>query len=623
MTQLAWLMPILPLLAFVVTGLFTGRSKNVTIGIVLAAFVANLILATGIGIEVLGGAATMTNPIEYGVEWLRIGDFVIECGVLIDPLTATMLFVVMLVATLVGVYSIGYMHGDPGTPRFFSYLALFVFSMLLLVVSNNYFFIFFGWELVGLCSYLLIGYYYDTDSAARASQKAFLFNRLADFGFMLGFFLIFAVFGTFNFTELSTLIPAYGNKTLVAIMGLLVFVGPIGKSAQFPLHVWLPDAMEGPTPVSALIHAATMVAAGVYLLARQFALFSSSELVLNVITFVGGFTAIFAACMALVNNDIKRVLAFSTMSQLGYMVMAIGLGTITAATFHLGTHAFFKALLFLGAGSVIHCVGSNDMAKMGGLRKYMPVTTVTFIIGSLALAGIFPLAGFWSKDEIITVAYTSGHYGYFILAELVAFMTAFYMFRLIFRTFFGENHTDADRHLHESPKVMTVPLIILAFFAIFSGFVGAPFMHNGYASYVFYGEAHHPEANWFVIFLSTALALGGIFLAYLMYYKKSIDPAKIAKASGPVYGVLANRFYIDEIYQWIFDMLVMSFSYACKWVDTYIIDGFLDCVANATKWIGAKLRKTENGNLQTYALVMFFAVLVMVLWQAMPMLGGM
>ena len=623
MTQFAWLMPILPLLAFVITGLFTGRNKNVTIGIVLAAFIANLVIATGIGIEVLGGAATMDNPIEYGIEWLKIGDFTIECGVLIDPLTATMLFVVMLVATLVGVYSIGYMHGDPGTPRFFSYLALFVFSMLLLVVSNNYFFIFFGWELVGLCSYLLIGYYYDTDSAARASQKAFLFNRLADFGFMLGFFLIFAVFGTFNFTELSELIPAYGNETLVAIMGLLVFIGPIGKSAQFPLHVWLPDAMEGPTPVSALIHAATMVAAGVYLLARQFALFSSSELVLNVITFVGGFTALFAACMALVNNDIKRVLAFSTMSQLGYMVMAIGLGTITAATFHLGTHAFFKALLFLGAGSVIHCVGSNDMAKMGGLKKYMPVTTWTFIIGSLALAGIFPFAGFWSKDEIITVAYTTGHYGYFILAELVAFMTAFYMFRLIFRTFFGENHTDADRHLHESPKVMTVPLIILAFFAIFSGFVGAPFMHNGYASYVFYGEVHHPEANWFVIFLSTALALAGIFLAYLMYYKKSIDPAKIAKASGPVYGVLANRFYIDEIYQWIFDMLIMSFSYACKWVDTYIIDGFLDCVANATKWIGAKLRKTETGNLQTYAMVMFFAILVMVLWKAMPMIGGM
>ena len=623
MIQLAWLMPVLPLLAFVITGLFTGHNQKLTIGIVLGTFIINLLIACGIGVEVLGGAATMENPIEYGFEWLKMGDFSLECGVLVDPLTAMMLFVVMLIATLVGFYSIGYMHGDPGTPRFFTYLSLFVMSMLLLVVSNNYFFIFFGWELVGLCSYLLIGYYYDTDSAARASQKAFLFNRLADFGFMLGFFLIFAVFGTMNFTELSTLIPEYGDKTLVAIMGLLVFIGPIGKSAQFPLHVWLPDAMEGPTPVSALIHAATMVAAGVYLLARQFALFSSSELTMEVITFIGGFTAIFAACMALVNNDIKRVLAFSTMSQLGYMVMAIGLGTITAATFHLGTHAFFKALLFLGAGSVIHCVGSNDMAKMGGLRKYMPITTATFIIGSLALAGIFPFAGFWSKDEIITAAYTTGHYGYFIIAELVAFMTAFYMFRLIFRTFFGENHSDPETHLHESPKVMTVPLMILAFFAIFAGFVGAPFMHNGYASYVFYGAPHHAEANFFVMGLSTVLALAGIVLAYFMYQKKSIDPAKIAKASGPIYGILSNRFYVDEFYQWIFDVVVMGFSYACKWVDTYIIDGFLDCIANATKWVGKTLRKTETGDVQVYAMVMFFAVLVIVLWKAMPLLGGM
>lgn len=616
-------MPLLPLIAFVITGLFTSRSKNLTIGIVIGAFVINLVIATGIGMEMLGGAATMNDPIQYGFEWLKIGDFSIECGVLLDPLTAVMLFVVMVVATLVAIYSIGYMHGDPGTPRFFTYLSLFVASMLLLVVANNYFFIFFGWELVGLCSYLLIGYYYDTDSAARASQKAFLFNRLADFGFMLGFFLIFAVFGTFNFVELADLIPKYDNAFLVALMGLLVFVGPIGKSAQFPLHVWLPDAMEGPTPVSALIHAATMVAAGVYLLARQFALFSSSDIVMNAIAIVGAFTAIFAASMALVNNDIKRVLAFSTMSQLGYMVMAIGLGTITAATFHLGTHAFFKALLFLGAGSVIHCVGSNDMAQMGGLRKVMPITTVTFIIGSLALAGIFPFAGFWSKDEIITTAFTSGHYGYFFIAELVAFMTAFYMFRLIFRTFFGENHTDKSRHLHESPKVMTVPLIILSVFAIFAGFVGAPFMHNGYASYIFYGEVHHPEANYVVIFLSTFLALAGIFLAYLMYQKKSIDPAGIAKASGPIYGILANRFYIDQIYQWIFDVVVMGFSYVCKWVDTYIIDGFLDCVATVTKWCGAKLRKTETGNMQTYALVMFFAVIVVVLWKAVPMLGGM
>ena len=262
------------------------------------------------------------------------------------------------------------------------------------------------------------------------------------------------------------------------------------------------------------------------------------------------------------------------------------------------------------------------MAVMGGLRKYMPVTTWTFIIGSLALAGIFPFAGFWSKDEIITTAYTTGHYGYFIVAELVAFMTAFYMFRLIFRTFFGENRTPHG-HLHESPKVMTVPLVILSVFAIFAGFVGAPFMHNGYASYVFYGEPHHPEANYFVMLLSTVLALAGIGLAYLMYHKKSIDPAKIAKASGPIYGILSNRFYIDQIYQWIFDVIVMGFSYVCKWFDTYIIDGFLDCVANVTKWLGAKLRKTETGNMQTYAVVMFFAVIVIVLWKAMPMLGGM
>ena len=624
MIQLAWLLPLLPLLAFAVTGLFTLRlNKNVTIGIVLASLGIDFVIAAGIGIEVLGGAATMDSPVEYGLEWLKLGGLTINFGVLIDPLTAVMLFVVTLIAFLVATYSIGYMHGDPGTPRFFAYLALFVASMLLLVVANNYVVIFFGWELVGLCSYLLIGYYYYTDAAAHASQKAFLFNRVGDFGFMLGFFLIYATFGSFNFTELSELIPQSGNSLAVTLMALLVFVGPIGKSAQFPLHVWLPAALEGPTPVSALIHAATMVAAGVYLLARQFALFSSSATAMTVIMVIGAFTSIFAASMALVNTDIKRVLAFSTISQLGYMVMAIGLGSITAATFHLGTHAFFKALLFLGAGSVIHVVGSNEMDDMGGLKKYMPVTTWTFIIGALALSGIFPLAGFWSKDEIITTALTSGHVGCFIVAEAVAFMTAFYMFRLIFRTFFGENHTPKDRHLHESPKVMTVPLLVLAFFAVFSGFVGAPFMHNGYASWVFYGEPHIAHANYFVMLLSTVLALAGIFLAYLMYYKKSIDPAKVRKASGPVYDILYHRYYIDEFYQFVFDTIVLGFSYACKWVDTYIIDGFLDCVASVTKWSGAKLRLTETGNMQTYAMVMFFAVVVMVLWKAVPLLGGM
>lgn len=620
MIELAWLLPLLPILSFAVTALFTEPFRRLTIAIVVGTFALCFVISCGIGLDILQGAATMDNPVEYSLKWIDLPALTVEMGVLVDPLTAMMLFVVTSISLLVAIYSIGYMHGDPGTAHFFSYLSIFVASMLILVVANNYFMIFIGWELVGLSSYLLIGYYYQTHSAAKASQKAFLFNRVADFGFMIGFFLIFFTFGTFNFGELSVLIPQHGNTALVTAMALLVFIGPVGKSAQFPLHVWLPDAMEGPTPVSALIHAATMVAAGVYLLARQFALFSSSMAAMNVIMFIGGFTAIFAASMALVNTDIKRILAFSTMSQLGYMVMAVGLGSITAASFHLGTHAFFKALLFLGAGSVIHAVGSNDMSQMGGLVKKMPITTWTFIIGALALAGIFPFAGFWSKDEIIATAFNGGHYVWFIIAEIVAFLTAFYMFRMIFITFFGENRT--GHALHESPKSMTAPLIILAFMATVAGFVGAPFVHNGFASYIYYGEVHHPVPNYFVMILSTVMAVAGIVLAWMMYYKKSIDPVKIAKASGPINTILQNRYYVDEVYQWIFSYLVLGVSRLSKWFDEVVIDGFLDLLGRVTKWSGARLRRTETGDLQTYALVMFFAVLVLVLWKAIPMLGG-
>lgn len=617
--ELAWLLPALPLLAFAFTGLFTQKSKTITIGIAVVVLAANLLISLGIGIEVFGGAATMANPVEYSIPWLELPGITIEAGVLVDPLTAVMLLVVSIISLLVAIYSIGYMQGDAGTSRYFSFVLFFVASMLLLVVANNYFQIFFGWELVGLCSYLLIGHYYYTNSAAKASQKAFLFNRVADFGFMVGFFMLFGLFGTFNFMALSDVIPQQANTLMITLISLLVFIGPVGKSAQFPLHVWLPDAMEGPTPVSALIHAATMVAAGVYLLARQFVLFSASDITMQVIAIIGCFTAFFAASMALVNTDIKRVLAFSTMSQLGYMVMAIGVGTITAATFHLGTHAFFKALLFLGAGSVIHAVGSNEMGKMGGLAKIMPVTTWTFIIGALALSGIFPLAGFWSKDEILVAALESGHTFLFVVGEIVAFMTAFYMFRLIFLTFFGENRS--DQRPHESPKAMTVPLMILAVFSVVVGFVGAPFLKNGYASFVYFGEAHHPEANMLVIVLSTAVALLGIGLAYLMYGKKSISADKVRRAAGPVYDLLYNRYYIDEIYQWVFDIIVLGTSKLCDLFDRYVIDGFLDALTAATRWLGSKLRLSETGNMQTYALVMFFAVILMVIWKALP-LGG-
>ncbi|MFM9414309.1 NADH-quinone oxidoreductase subunit L [Peptococcus simiae] len=621
--NLAWLLPIIPLVVFAVTGLFTQKNKPLTLGLVIGSFAVDAVIATGIAYEVyVQKAATMLAPIEYGLTWIKIPGLTIDLGVLMDPLTAMMLFVVTVISLLVSIYSIGYMEGDPGTPRFFTYLSVFVASMLILVLANNYFMIFIGWELVGLCSYLLIGFYYQTFSAAAASQKAFLFNRIADFGFMVGFFLLFAQFGTFNFTELAEKIPTAEGTLFIAIAGILVFVGPIGKSAQFPFHVWLPDAMEGPTPVSALIHAATMVAAGVYLLSRQFVLFQASEAAMTVVLVIGAFTSIFAASMALVNNDIKRVLAFSTLSQLGYMVMAVGLGSMTAAMFHLGTHAFFKALLFLGAGCIIHVVGSNDMSQMGGLRKHMPKTTWTFLIGTLALCGIVPFAGFWSKDEIIATAFTNGHYFTFVIAEVVAFMTSFYMFRLVFRTFFGENKTDKSRHLHECPATMTTPLIVLAVFAIFGGFVGAPFIQNGFASYIFYGQAHHPEANWFVICVSTIMALGGIFLAYLIYYKKAISAEAIAHRFSGIYTILYNRYYVDEFYGWVFHKLVLGFSKFCKFFDEVIIDGFLDFLATVTKWGGSRLRRTETGNLQTYALVMFAAVIILVLWKAIPMLGG-
>lgn len=623
MIYYAWLMPILPIIAFALCGLFLQKQKKLTVGIVIGVFAIDFLVACNIAYEIFfHEAATMNEPIEYVVNWLQLPHLSIDLGVLVDPLTAMMLFVVTTIALLVAVYSVGYMHGDHGIARFYTYLSMFVASMLILVLANNYFMIFIGWELVGLCSYLLIGYYYQTFGAAKASQKAFLFNRVADFGFMLGFFLLFLHFGTFNFGELAEKIPAEANTAFITLAAILVFIGPVGKSAQFPLHVWLPDAMEGPTPVSALIHAATMVAAGVYLLARQYALFSSSATAMTVIMVVGGFTSIFAASMALVNNDIKRVLAFSTLSQLGYMVMAIGCGSIVAATFHLGTHAFFKALLFLGAGCVIHAVGSNDMKDMGGLGKIMPITTWTFMIGSLALAGIFPFAGFWSKDEILLAAFEKGHYFFFIVGELVAFMTAFYMFRLIFRTFFGENHTKDKHHLHECSKTMTIPLIILAVFSVFAGFVGAPFVHHGFSHFIYYGEPHHLQPSAFVMGLSTLMAVLGIVLAYIMYYKKAISAEVVSRKAGILYTVLVNRYYIDQIYQLIFDQIVMVFSRFCKWFDEIIIDGFLDLLAYLTRWSGKELRRSETGQLQTYALVMFFAVIIMVLWKAIPMLGG-
>jgi NADH-quinone oxidoreductase subunit L len=618
--KLAWLIPVLPALSFLIIGLITKRYKLLSALISIMTMAGSLVISLGVLIEVLNLGISMEAPVEYAVRWLSVPGLKIEAGVLVDPLSAVMLMVVCIIALLVNIYSLGYMKGDPGFSNFFAYLSLFGASMLGLTISNNYFQIFFFWELVGLCSYLLIGFYFGLKSAADAGKKAFITNRVADFGFMLGIFFIFYVFGTFNFGELAVAFGNYENASFLTLAAVLVFMGTVGKSAQFPLHVWLPDAMEGPTPVSALIHAATMVAAGVYLLARQFVLFDAASSSLIVVAYVGGFTALFSATIAIVQDDIKRVLAFSTLSQLGYMVMAIGVGSVTAGMFHLTTHAFFKALLFLCAGSVIHAVHSNSIWKMGALYKRMKITTWTFIIGTLALTGIPPFAGFWSKDEILLATKDAGYTGLYILGSFVAFLTAFYMFRLIFIAFFGEDKTEHEPH--ESPASMTVPLIILGVFSIFIGFAGAPFIENGFVSLVYYDHPHHVTPDYTLMIVSTLIALSGIVLAWLIYGKNAISAEKIKVQFKPIYLLLYNKYYIDEIYQWIFDKIILTIAAVFKWHDRNVVDGIAHGISGGIRAAGAKLRFIHTGSLQNYALVIFVAVVLIVIWMGMPVIGG-
>ncbi|UCG60464.1 MAG: NADH-quinone oxidoreductase subunit L [Candidatus Zixiibacteriota bacterium] len=642
MTEFSFLIPLLPLFSFVMI-IFFLRWKEMlsavfSIVMILAAWVMSIIVL----IETI---ARHGDNYEAFYKFVDLPNFVLEIGVLIDPLTAIMLVVVTTVGACVEIYSVGYMHNDPRFSRFFAYLSLFLFSMLGLVVANNFFMIFIFWELVGLTSYLLIGFWFEKKSAADACKKAFITTRMGDLGFLVGLFIIGIYFGTFNYLRVfdiagSGMIPA-GILTAAAIF---VFCGAVGKSAQWPLHVWLPDAMEGPTPVSALIHAATMVAAGVYLVARSMPLFVTSGDASMVVAIIGLITSFIAASIGLVQNDIKRVLAYSTVSQLGYMIMALGLygydhfhgqhsPGFYAGTFHLYTHAFFKGLLFLGAGSVIHAVHTNDIQEMGGLGRKMKKTALTFMIASLSIAGIFPLSGFWSKDEIVAAA--SHHPVFFIGTLTIAFMTAFYMWRLCFLTFFGEPR-DQHRydHAHESPNNMTYPLIFLAVLSVCAGWVGVPYLSHGFASFVFHDEAYHPHPNYLLWAVSTIVGGGGIILAYLMYYKKSISADAMANRFKRIYKLLYNKWYFDEIYQkilidpvmsiasfmWKFDAnvidgavngtgwLTIKWSDIKEWFDTWIVDG----AVNGTGWIvrqGANiLRFLQTGSMQFYAL--FIAALV-------------
>jgi NADH-quinone oxidoreductase subunit L len=551
-------------------------------------------------------------PQELSIKWIDIWSLQIEFGLVLDRLSLLMLLIVTGIGSAIFIYSLGYMEEDPSQPRYFACLSLFAFSMLGIVLSNNFIQMFIFWELVGASSYLLIGFWFEKDSAADAGNKAFLVNRVGDFGFIIGILLCWVASGsgaaqrTFNFGELSSILPriiesGWINPTLLALIGLLIFCGVLGKSAQFPLHVWLPDAMEGPTPVSALIHAATMVAAGIYLLARAFFLFDSSPEAMAIIAYLGGFTAIFSASLAVVQNDIKRILAYSTLSQLGLMVMAMGLGAKTTAMYHLTTHAFFKALLFLGAGSIIHALHTQDIWEMGKLLKKMPITSVTFLVGSLALCGIFPLSGFWSKDEILLAAFEKNMMLYYI-ASATSWMTSFYMARACFVAILGPSRS--AHHPHESPWVMTGPLLFLTIGSVFAGFVGFPAFLAGH-------EAHEgAHFNWNIAILSQIISVLGIGLAAVLYIGKGVTlAASLKKIFRAVHHILIKKYYMDDLYAWIVKNIQQTIAILCNLFDRYIIIRFaVNGTARTTRGLGEILRFCQTGRVQTYALLFFAGV---------------
>jgi NADH-quinone oxidoreductase subunit L len=666
-----WLIPLFPLAGAALMFFFGRRLPNAGVNIICvgSVFLA-MCYAFGAIWQLISRPAT-ERLVSYNLfDWVPAGmmhtnagtpmRFNVPWGVMIDPLTCVMLFVVTGVGFLIHVYSTGYMAHEGGYYRFFGYLNLFMFSMLTLITANNLLLLFVGWEGVGLCSYLLIGFYFLRKSASDAGKKAFIVNRIGDAGFILGLFLMLGTLGTIQFTELGPAIAAghfaMGDATLTAI-ALLLFVGATGKSAQLPLYVWLPDAMEGPTPVSALIHAATMVTAGVYMIARTNAVFSMAPKALAVVAVVGCVTSIFAATMGLVQNDIKRVLAYSTVSQLGYMFLACGVGAFTAGVFHLMTHAFFKALLFLGSGSVIHALsGEQDMRKMGALWDKIPKTARTFLVASVAIAGIPPLAGFFSKDAILGHAFEYSPF-LWLLGFITAGMTAFYMFRLVNMTFFGPSRVDheVEHHIHESPSSMTVPLMILAGLSIIGGWVGWPeslggsdrfskFLEPVMAKHVEEGgeaaAAHTASSGsmeYLLMLLSVLIACGGIWLAYRWYIQRPEVPGKIAAASPFLYKLLYNKYYVDQLYDAMFvnrmkDLALTLGSFDVNfinglgvdgsgWVtrvtssisglwDSWIVDGLVNLAARIVWLFSWPVRMLQTGRVARYALFMLFGLLI-------------
>jgi NADH-quinone oxidoreductase subunit L len=674
--DLIWLIPLFPAAGFVINGLIGKRIPKTAVGVIASgAVLLSFIFSAGAVYQLLQLAPEARSHTVKLYEWINAGAvpttegplarFSVDWSFLLDPLSSVMILVVTGIGFLIHVYSTGYMHEEDGFYRFFAYLNLFMFSMLTLVLGSNYLMMFIGWEGVGLCSYLLIGYYFHKKSAGDASKKAFVVNRVGDWGLSIGIMLIFVTFGSFEFKVVGEKVREgvmsgafHAGDSLFFWIAIALFIGATGKSAQIPLYVWLPDAMEGPTPVSALIHAATMVTAGVYMVARSNFIYQMAPQAMAVVAVVGALTALFAASIGLVQNDIKRVLAYSTVSQLGYMFLALGVGAFAAGVFHLMTHAFFKALLFLGSGSVIHAMHhEQDMRKMGALWNRIPITFKTMFVGTLAIAGTPGLAGFFSKDEILWQAFSSPHGNklLWLIGVTVAGMTSFYMFRLLFMTFFGESRVDHHHveHIHESPKSMTIPLIVLAIGAVLAGYVGLPSWLGGSAFERFLEPVFEPlpiagateavehygaGAEIGMAAVSVAVALLGFTLAYFKYCKRSWEEQREIKQYGPFYPWLLNKWKIDELYDllfvnrakgtgvslWKFDSQVVDgavngsalttvkSAVGSSWWDRWIVDGLVRFVGGFVKTVSWPLRLVQTGYVQNYALVMILGVLVFI-----------
>ena len=624
--EYAYIILLLPMLMFITLGLCGHKMSHRTAGLLgtSALFVITIlsyIVAAQYFMQPrVDGIYPTLTPCHF--EWLRFTEWLhIDLGIMLDPISVMMLVVITTVSSMVHLYSLGYMHGEVGFQRYYAFLSLFTFSMLGLVVATNIFQMYIFWELVGVSSYLLIGFYYTRQSAVAASKKAFIVTRFADLGFLLGILLLSYYTKTFDFATLTSgevsLVGTTAGKTFLGVSVaswamMLVFMGGAGKSAMFPLHIWLPDAMEGPTPVSALIHAATMVVAGVFLVARLFPIYVTTPEVLTVITVIGAVTALYAAVVACVQTDIKRVLAFSTISQIAFMIVALGVTTemnghgalgYMASMFHLFTHAMFKALLFLGAGAIIHAVHSNEMSEMGGLRKYMPITHITFLIACLAITGIPPFSGFFSKDEILAAAFEKSTF-WGVWMSLVAGLTAFYMFRLYYNIFWGKE-AHHEHTPHEAPKTMSIPLIFLALVTCFAGFI--PFGHFVTAS----GLSYTIHLNWAVAGTSIGIAIVGIALATWLYMKPNDKPARMAQSMSALYRWAYHRFYIDEVYMYITHKIIFRhISTPIAWFDRHVVDGTMNLMATLTQSASYHIRGLQSGRLQSYAVVFLLGAMI-------------